>query len=120
IEYRGYLPNLQTPAAYSQSMITLHVPRKQYANGLAGIPTIRIFEALACGTTLVCSPWQDVENLFHPGQDFVVVADGKAMQAELDHLLRDAVARKQMADNGLETIRKRHTCDHRAQQLTEI
>lgn len=120
IEYRGYLPNLQTPAAYADSLISLHVPRQQYANGLSGIPTIRVFEALACGATLVCSPWQDVENLFRPGQDFVCVPNGKAMQAELDHLLSDEQARKQIAANGLDTIRKRHTCDHRAQQLTEI
>ena len=29
-------------------------------------------------------------------------------------------ARQQLADNGSETIRRRHTCAHRAQQLIEI
>jgi spore maturation protein CgeB len=120
IEYRGYLPNLMTPSAYAGSRISLHVPRQQYANGLSGIPTIRVFEALACGATVVWSPWEDVENLFRPGDDFVLVPNGKAMQAELTHLLSDEAACKQISANGLETIRQRHTCDHRAQQLTQI
>ena len=57
IEYRGYLPNLEAPAVYAQSRLALHVPRRQYANGLSGMPTIRVFEALACGIPLLCSPW---------------------------------------------------------------
>jgi hypothetical protein len=32
-----------------------------------GIPTIRVFEALACGVPLICAPWRDEENLFPPG-----------------------------------------------------
>ena len=120
IKYRGYLPNLRSPQAYSESRLALHVPRQQYANGLSGIPTIRVFEALACGTPLLCSPWQDVEGLFRPGADYVVVPDGRAMTAEIRHLLRDDKARQQIAASGLETIHQRHTCAHRARQLVEI
>ncbi len=65
----------------------VHIPRRHYANGLAGIPTIRVFEALACGIPLVCSPWNDdEENLFRPGEDYLVVEDGDQMTAELRHL----------------------------------
>lgn len=120
IEYRGYLPNLQAPATYARSVLALHVPRRQYSNGLSGIPTIRVFEALACGAPLVCGPWSDAENLFRPGQDFVVAQDGRQMRAEIERLLQDSAARAQIAANGVETVRQRHTCTHRAAQLTEI
>lgn len=120
IEYRGYLPNLSAPSVYGRSKLTMHVPRKQYTNGLSGIPTIRVFETLACGVPLLCSPWEDVENLFRPGQDYVCLRDGEAMKAQVEEMLHDDRARAQMAANGLETIRKRHTCDHRAEQLAEI
>jgi spore maturation protein CgeB len=120
IEYRGYLPNLFSPEAYAESAVALHVPRQQYANGLAGIPTIRVFEALACGMPLVCSPWTDEEHLFHPGEDYLVVKDGKQMAAELENLLGDELARKQIGEHGLKTIRERHTCAHRAEQLISI
>lgn len=120
IQYQGYLPNLSSPAAYSQSKLSLHVPRCQYANGLSGIPTIRVFEALACGTPLVCSPWSDAENLFRPGKDFVAATTGEEMTSLIEMLLDDHSAREEIAASGLETIRNRHTCAHRAEELTSI
>jgi spore maturation protein CgeB len=42
------------------------------------------------------------------------------MKAELEMLLGDARARRQIAEHGMKTIRKRHTCAHRAQQLISI
>jgi spore maturation protein CgeB len=120
IEFRGYLPNLSAPAAYAHSRLALHVPRRQYTNGLSGIPTIRVFEALACGATLICAPWTDAENLFRPGEDYVIAENSDRMTAMIEELVRDDSARRQIARHGLETIRKRHTCHHRANQLLEI
>lgn len=120
IDFRGYLPNLSAPVTYSQSFLSLHVPRRQYTNGLSGIPTIRVFEALACGAPLLCSPWTDAENLFRPGKDYVVVQNGAEMTSKITELLKDENARRQIADSGLETIRNHHTCRHRAEQLMEI
>jgi spore maturation protein CgeB len=120
IEFRGYLPNLRAPEMYARSRISLHVPRRFYANGLSGVPTIRVFEALAAGSPLVCAPWSDSEHLFRPGEDYVCVSDKDQMIEELKFLLRDADARAQLARNGLQTIQARHTCAHRAQQLAEI
>jgi spore maturation protein CgeB len=120
VEFRGYLPNLRAPQAYAASRVTLHVPRRQYANGLSGIPTIRVFEAMACGIPLLCSPWVDCEGLFRPGEDYLVADSGPAMAAMLDSLLHDDAARAQIAAHALHTIRSRHTCAHRAQQLLDI
>ena len=120
IEYRGYLPNLLSPQVYGESRVTVHIPRRHYANGLAGIPTIRVFESLACGIPLVCSPWNDEEKLFTPGHDYLVAQDGREMVGILQQLLRDAQARRQLAKNGLRTIHERHTCAHRAQELLAI
>ena len=120
IEYSGYLPNLSAPRVYARSALTVHVPRRCYTNGLSGIPTIRMFEAFACGVPLVCSPWPDLENLFRPNQDFICVPDGSAMTAEIAYLLKDDLARRQLSSQALETIQKRHTCLHRARQFQEI
>ena len=120
IEFRGYLPNLRAPEMYSRSQISLHVPRRFYANGLSGIPTIRVFEALAAGSPLVCAPWNDSEGLFRPGEDYLCVPNSEVMIAELRHLLHDDRARQQLAANGLASVRARHTCAHRAQQLIGI
>ena len=68
----------------------------------------------------MCAPWQDSEGLFRPDEDYICVPNCEAMITELRGLLRDDKARQQLADNGSETIRRRHTCAHRAQQLIEI
>src|SRR5439155_161635 len=71
IEWRGCLPNMEVPQVYTRSALTVHVRRKFSANGLSGVPTIRVFEALACGTALVCSSWLDTEGLSRGGEDYV-------------------------------------------------
>jgi spore maturation protein CgeB len=120
IEFRGYLPNLRAAEMYARTKISLHVPRRFYVNGLSGVPTIRVFEALAAGSPLVCAPWEDSEGLFRPGEDYICVPDSNAMIAQLMHLLPDDRARRQLAAKGIESIHARHTCAHRAQQLVEI
>ena len=120
IEYAGYLPNLDAPELYAQSRLALHVPRRQYANGLSGVPTIRVFEVLACGIPLLCAPWTDTEGLFRAGEDYLVACSGREMLALERELLRSESARQSIAASGLETIRRHHTCRHRAEQLMEI
>lgn len=120
IEYRGWLPNFQVPAVFARFRVTLHVPRRPYVQALPGIPTIRPFEALACGIPLVCSPWKDTEHLFTPGEDFLVARDGRQMQRHLATLLRDPARRRRLAQHGLSTIRARHTCAHRVDEVLAI
>jgi len=120
IDYRGYLPNLMAPAVYVHSALSLHVARPPYANGLSGIPAIRVFEALACGSTLICTPWNDTEQLFRGGEDYLVADSGTEMKTKIVRLLRDVAARRQIGAKGRETILRRHTCAHRAQQLVDI
>jgi spore maturation protein CgeB len=119
VEYRGYLPNLEGPAAYAASRITMHIPRQQYAGAMAGIPTIRVFEALACGIPLISAPWPDTEQLFREG-DFRVVRSTKESIDAMESLLVDENAAKEQALRGLETVLAKHTCMHRAQELTAI
>lgn len=119
VDFRGYLPNLEAPAAYAEAALALNLPRRQFANGLSGIPAPRMFQALACGATVVSGPWNDSEGLFRP-EDFVRCHTGAQMQAEIAHLLKDERARRQIGANGLETVRRRHTCRHRAEQLTDL
>ena len=51
--YRGWLPNAAAPAVFARHLATVHVPRRFYVDALPGIPTIRVFEALACGIPLL-------------------------------------------------------------------
>jgi spore maturation protein CgeB len=120
IEYAGWLPNYQVPEIFARFSLTVHVPRRPYVESLPGVPTIRPFEALACGLPLVCSPWEDAEHLFTPGKDFLVARNGHEMKRHIQALLEDETRAHEMARRGLRTILKRHTCAHRVSELLSI
>jgi spore maturation protein CgeB len=119
IEYNGWLPNHRAPRALAQARATIHVPRGPYARQLPGIPTIRIFEALACGIPLLSAPWSDTEQLF-PAGCYLSVGDGEAMKAALMRVLRDADFATEMSGRGVQSVLRRHTCRHRAEELLAI
>lgn len=120
VRYRGWLPNAAAPAAFARRLATVHVPRRFYVERLPGIPTIRVFEALACGIPLVSAPWSDSEGLFRVGEDFLMVRSGQEMAEALRGLAADPDLRASLAAHGLETIRARHTCAHRVDELLAV
>ena len=117
IEYAGWLPNYRVPRSLRPIQLTVHIPRRPYVDALTGIPTIRPFEALACGIPLISAPWRDSEHLFRPGVDFLMVSDGREMISGLQAVLSRRCAGAGSGGHGLETIRARHTCAHRADEL---
>ena len=120
IEYGGYLPNHEVPEVFAAHRVTVHVPRRAYTTVLPGIPTIRPFEALACGIPLISAPWQDTEGLFSPGRDFLVAQDGAEMKAWLSRVLGDPAFAQSLTERGRTTITARHTCAHRTDELLRI
>jgi spore maturation protein CgeB len=120
IDYAGWLPNYRVPEAFANSRITLHIPRRPYVEALPGTPTIRVFEALACGIPLICAPWRDDEHLFAPGVDYLIALDGREMRDHLALLLSDPPLARRLAEHGRRTILARHTCAHRVDELMGI
>ncbi len=118
--YRGWIANYEVPLVFAEHGVTVHIPRRPYARALPGIPTIRPFEALACGIPLVCSRWHDVEGLFTPGEDFLVAHDGNEMCALIEAVLQDGELARHLAQHGRLTILERHTCGHRVDELLAI
>jgi spore maturation protein CgeB len=118
--YRGWVANARVPEVFARHLATVHVPRRYYASVLPGIPTIRIFEALACGIPLISAPWDDSERLFLPGADYLIARNATDMARHLAALRDDADLRSALAKSGHATIRARHTCAHRAQELVTI
>lgn len=120
IEYAGYLPNFDVPQVFSRFRVTLHVPRRPYTRMLPGIPTIRPFEALACEIPLISAPWPGADRLFDVGRDFIMVEDGAAMARQLSRVLSETALADSLRENGLRTVRRRHTCALRALELLSL
>ena len=120
IEYHGWLPNYRAPEVFARFRCTVHVPRRPYVQALRGIPTIRPFEALACGIPMVSAPWDDAEGLFTPGEDYLVAGDGAEMKRHLRAIREDKALAAALAQHGLATILARHTCSHRVDELLSV
>jgi spore maturation protein CgeB len=120
IEYAGWLPNFEIPRAFSHFPVTINIPRRPYVTELPGVPSMRVFEALACEIPLVSAPWDDSEKLFTPGKDFLLARNGEEMKRYLRDLIHDETLGHELRFNGLRAVRARHTCAHRADELMDI
>jgi spore maturation protein CgeB len=120
IRYGGWIPNHRVPETLSRHRAAIHIPRRPYVESLPGIPTIRVFEALACGVPLISSKWNDVEGLFTPGRDFLMASSAEQMTKHLRTVMFDRKAADEIGRNGMNTILSRHTCAHRVNELLRI
>ena len=120
IRYGGWRANHRVPAAFAAHAVTVHVPRGPYATVLPGIPTIRPFEAMACGIPLVSAPWDDAEQLFRRGTDHLVATSGAEMTRLLDEVIHDPQLAASLREQGIATVRERHTCAHRVDELMAV
>jgi spore maturation protein CgeB len=118
--YRGWLANGRVPEVFARHCFTVHVPRRFYATQLPGIPTIRVFEALACGIPLISAPWHDTEALFRAGEDYLSVSTPEQTEQAMRMLLADEAQAGELAAHGVQTILSRHTCAHRVDELLAI
>ena len=118
--FRGWAPNARAPEIFARHLATVHVPRRFYVSALPGIPTIRVFEALACGIPLLSAPWDDAERLFTPGEDYLVARDGAEMAQAMRAVADDPELAARLAEHGRQTILARHTCRARVEELLAI
>lgn len=114
VDYKPHLPPAEHRAFYNSQRYTLNITRADMiAAGWS--PSVRLFEAAACGTPIVSDRWSGIESLFVPGRE-IVLAD--STQDVLD-LLQDTGEdeRRRMAERARERILAEHTAAHRAEQL---
>lgn len=101
---------------YSSSRLVLNVTRREMiAAGYS--PSVRLFEAAACGAALVSDTWPGIETFFTPGEEILLAEETDAVV----NLLKDADPRQ------LQTLGKRaqarilaeHTSEQRAIEFEE-
>ncbi len=119
IEYHGWAPNFRVPELFAKHRVTIHIPRGPYVRLLPGIPTIRVFEALACGIPLLSAPWSDREGLF-PDGCYRTVRNAEECALEIEKTLTRPAEAAERAEFARESLRSRHTCTHRVDELRSI
>lgn len=110
VERIAHLPPAEHAAFYCASRFTLNVTRADMiAAGWS--PSVRLFEAGACGTPIISDRWEGIETLFRPGSAIILADDGAAVLAALDRPARaigEAARAAVLAD---------HSAEARAEQL---
>jgi spore maturation protein CgeB len=99
---------------YTRQRFTLNVTRRDMvAAGFA--PSVRLFEAAACGTPIISDAWPGIESFFRPGAEILLAGDA----ADTLRFLRDMPepARLEVGIQARARVLNAHTAAHRAVEL---
>ena len=116
VERIEHLPPDEHPAFYNAQRFTLNVTRAAMRR-MGWSPSVRLFEAAACGTPIISDAWRGLGEIFPEGEA-ILVADGPdAVVAALTGL--DDQRRRAIGRAGEAIVRAEHTGRARARELLE-
>lgn len=105
------------PAFYSSSRFTLNLTR-DYMVAAGYSPSVRLFEASACGAAILSDSWAGLEEFLTPGKEVLLPADEYEV-ADILHNLPEK-ERVQLGRRARERILDSHTASHRARQFESV
>jgi spore maturation protein CgeB len=114
VDYRAHLPPAEHRAFYNSQRFTLNVTRADMIRA-GWSPSVRLFEAAACGTPIISDRWPGLETLLAPGREILLAATAQDVVAALRRLGEQE--RCALAERARQRILSEHTAAHRAQQL---
>ena len=117
VRHLSHVAPAQHPAFYSSSRFTLNLTRADMvAAGYS--PSVRIFEAAACGAAIVSDSWMGIEEFLSPGEEILLPRDGDEVVDILAGISDEQ--RIRIGRRARERILAQHTAAHRAEQFEQI
>lgn len=114
VHRRAHCPPRQHRRFYSAQRFTLNVTRADMvAAGYS--PSVRLFEAAACGTPIISDPWPGLDRLLKPRREVLIARSTKDTLAILNDLSESE--RREIGLRARERVLADHTAAHRAAQL---
>jgi spore maturation protein CgeB len=114
VAHMAHLPPGEHPGFYCSQRYTLNVTRSDMKS-LGFSPSVRLFEAAACGTPLISDAWPGIETIFAPGSEILVASDPRDVIQILNEIPDER--RLTIASNARARVLREHTPAHRARQL---
>ncbi|GHH46845.1 CgeB family protein [[Pseudomonas] boreopolis] len=114
VERIEHLPPSAHRRFYNRQRFTLNVTRADMV-AMGHSPSVRLFEAAACGTAIVSDAWTGLDSLFRPGQEILVAQSGDQVLRWLRDTPEDA--RRRIGEAVRRRFLSEHTPAHRAQAL---
>jgi spore maturation protein CgeB len=114
IYYIDHLPPAEHRRFYNAQRFTLNITREDMIR--AGYsPSVRLFEAAACGVPIISDYWEGLDSIFELGTEIFVTRSGTET---LDYLMAmDEAQRVAVGERARNKILSAHTASHRAQEL---
>ncbi len=114
VHYTAHLPPAEHRAFYNRQRFTLNVTRADMiAAGWS--PSVRLFEAAACGTPIISDAWSGIETLLLPGREIFLASSPGEVLRLLRELPEDE--RRAVGERARARVLSEHTAAHRAAQL---
>lgn len=114
VQHIAHLPPDVHAAFYSAQRYTLNLTR-QAMRRIGYSPSVRLFEAAACGTPILSDDWPGLDTFFKRGEEILIVSDSAEVEAILRD--RDAAKRDAIAAAARRRVLSNHTAAHRAAEL---
>lgn len=110
----NHLPPSHHCLFYNQQRFTLNLTR---ANMIAAghSPSVRLFEAAACGTPIISDSWPGLEEFFTPGKEILVARSTTDVLAYLKEF--SVASAREIGLAARKKVLSHHTAAHRAVQL---
>jgi spore maturation protein CgeB len=114
VEYQPHLPPARHRDFYNRQRFTLNITRADMIQA-GWSPSVRLFEAAACGTPIISDRWAGLDSLLVPGREILLASRGEDVLAVLRDFGEDE--RLELAARARARILAEHTAAHRAEQL---
>jgi len=102
------------PQFYSSSRFTLNLTRKEMVSwGYS--PSVRLFEASACGCTILSDAWPGLDSILEIGEEVLLTENTEQTCALLEGMDEEQVRR--IGKRARERVLAEHSSDQRAQQF---
>ncbi len=115
VERLEHVPPAEHPAFYAASRFTLNVTRADMVEA-GWSPSVRLFEAGACGTAIVSDVWPGLDELFTPDRSIVLAENAAAVLAALRLAPGEA---QRLGEAARQVVLAGHTAAHRAETLDQ-
>src|SRR4051812_44677884 len=114
VERVEHLAPRQHRAFYNAQRFTLNITRADMITA-GWSPSVRLFEAAACGTPIISDEWEGLDELLTPGEEILVARSADEVLAYLRDM--DDESRESIGVRARERVLAEHTAAHRAAEL---
>jgi spore maturation protein CgeB len=115
VEHIDHLPPDAHPVFYSTQAFTLNITRAAM-RGLGWSPSVRLFEAAACGVPIISDFWPGLDHFFVPGEEILIAESSDDVVA----VLKEPSRRASVAAAARKAVLRSHTADRRAEELERL